>query len=73
MAMQGAARSRLLASLLTRRLSSVSSASGVQRRSLSSDSDDEKIITATLFPGDGIGPEIAVSVKKVAILKSLLI
>lgn len=66
---QGAARSRSVASLLSRRLTStISSSSGAQRRSLSTDSDDEKIITATLFPGDGIGPEIAVSVKKVAIL-----
>jgi isocitrate dehydrogenase (NAD+) len=68
---QGAARSRLLASLLSRRLTqtipSLSSSEPLQqqRRSLSSDSDDEKIITATLFPGDGIGPEIALSVKQV--------
>lgn len=35
------------------------------RRSFSSESDHEKLITATLFPGDGIGPEIAVSVKEI--------
>jgi hypothetical protein len=67
MAMQGA-RSRL-SSLLSRRLltNNAGPASSVSsRRSLSSDSDEEKIITATLFPGDGIGPEIAVSVKQVS-------
>lgn len=37
------------------------------RRSYSSESDGEnKVITATLFPGDGIGPEIAQSVKEVS-------
>ena len=36
-------------------------------RSYSSESDGEnKVITATLFPGDGIGPEIAQSVKEVS-------
>jgi len=36
------------------------------RRSYSSESDGEnKVITATLFPGDGIGPEIAQSVKEI--------
>lgn len=33
-------------------------------RSFSSSSD---LITATLFPGDGIGPEIAESVKEVSL------
>lgn len=52
--------------LSTRAASSVGSNSyGASRRSFSSDSEEEKIITATLFPGDGIGPEIAVSVKEV--------
>ncbi|XP_024384186.1 isocitrate dehydrogenase [NAD] catalytic subunit 5, mitochondrial [Physcomitrium patens] len=52
--------------LSTRAASSVGSNSyGASRRSFSSDSEEEKIITATLFPGDGIGPEIAVSVKEI--------
>lgn len=65
MAMQGA-RSRL-SSLLSRRLlaGNAGAASSVPRRSVSSDSEEDKIVTATLFPGDGIGPEIAVSVKQV--------
>ncbi|KAG0604278.1 hypothetical protein M758_10G159100 [Ceratodon purpureus] len=67
MAMQGA-RSRL-SSVLSRRLLAShhpAAASPVaSRRSISSESDEEKTITATLFPGDGIGPEIAVSVKQI--------
>lgn len=39
--------------------------SAVARRSFCS--EGEKVITATLFPGDGIGPEIATSVKEVAL------
>ncbi|PIA28936.1 hypothetical protein AQUCO_06400004v1 [Aquilegia coerulea] len=37
-------------------------------RNLCSDASPSYSIRATLFPGDGIGPEIAESVKKVSIL-----
>ena len=47
--------------------------SSFSRRAFGSDADDDAparpdangIITATLFPGDGIGPEIADAVKKI--------
>jgi hypothetical protein len=71
MALQGA-RSRL--AVLSRRLGSnpatTTAPASSHARSLSSfnssDSEDEKPITCTLFPGDGIGPEIALSVKEVS-------
>ncbi|PHU27034.1 3-isopropylmalate dehydrogenase, chloroplastic [Capsicum chinense] len=41
-------------------------------RTFASAASESNLIRATLFPGDGIGPEIAESVKQVLVLRGIL-